>query len=207
MMTTRKSNPPQTNQWSGSGGATVTLVKSRTLSDEEQLLIESHFGQFGALMPLKVFVRDVRNGVTPSRDLLEDMADKINRYLESEGSISLDRCFGVVSRRGNDGIFAKSKKSRRDNTLCSIMMQLRQNFKLSIVEAARMVSELPNSLDEDTLEARFKKNRIWKMWREDEHEEWFILREDQKKNYLKKFPYHSLPQKIMSLHPDHQIRP
>lgn len=205
-MATRKSKSSQLKQWSSSNGATVTLLKSRLLSDEEQDLVESHYGQFKALMPLKVFVRDVRNGVTPPRNLLEDMADKINRYLESEGSVSLDRCFGVISRRGNDGIFAKNKKSRRDNTLCSIMIQLRQNFKLSIVEAARMVSELPNSLDEDTLEARFKKDRIWKMWRENEHEEWFLLQESQKKGYLKKFPYHSLPQKIMSLHPDHQIR-
>jgi len=88
--------------------------------------------------------------------------------------------------------------------LCQDMVFLRKCFRLNIEDAAGMVSELPNSLTSGALADCFKKNGYWKSLRKTlEPAEWFTLEtEENRQNFLKRFPYHSLPDRIKPLHPE-----
>jgi hypothetical protein len=181
------------------------MVSSRVLEKEESDFLKSYFEAFNrALMPFKVFVQADSNNETPPLPVQKFVAKGIRQYLEGEGSKSLDECFGLKYKRGDVSIFSKWKKYRRDMNLCQDMIYLRKNFGLTIEKAAYMVSKLPNSLTREALADCFKKNGYWKSLRKTlEPAEWFTLEnEENRQNFLKRFPYHSLPDRIKPLHPE-----
>jgi len=88
--------------------------------------------------------------------------------------------------------------------LCQDMIYLRKTFGLSIEKAAGMVTKLPNSLTSEVLANCFKKDGYWKSLRKTlEQAEYFTLEtKENRQNFLKRFPYHSLPLEIQPLHPE-----
>ncbi len=204
-MTTRKRKTPSTKTRSPLKKASVSLIGSRVLEEEESVFLTSYFDQFNkALMPLKVFVQAASRNEYPPLPVQNFVAGGIRKYLEGEGSKSLEECFGLAREPWEKNIISKWKKYRRDMVLCQDMVLLRKTFGLSIEQAAFMVSELPNSSTSETLQSRFKKHGYWKSLRKTlEPAEWFTLEtEENRQNFLKTFPYHSLPLRIRPLHPE-----
>lgn len=158
------------------------------------------------LLSLQIFVLTAKLEIYPPLAVIGHLASGIHKYLEAGGTTRLDECLGLVGKPGEDTHFGKWKNWNRDMWLRQAMILLRKTFKSTIEEAAFLVSKLPNSLSPATLENRFKKDHQWKINRKIlEPAEWFQLRTiDVQKNFLKNFPYDSLPARIKPYHPDHR---
>ena len=83
------------------------------------------------------------------------------------------------------------------------MVQLQQTFKLTIAKAAYMVSKLPDSHAQNTLEHRFKKDKFWKSQRKilERIEDIPLKSIEAQKEFLKQFSYYCLPDQLKPLHP------
>ena len=155
------------------------------------------------LNALQVFVRSGKLEIYPPLPVIGYLERGIHEYLEAEGKKRLDECLGLVSKPGVENHFSKWKRHNRDMKLRQYMILLRKTFNLTVEMAAGLVSKLPNSLKQETLEHRFKKDKTWKAHRQVlEPAEWFQLTSiEAQQNFLKIFPYDSLPNRLKPLHP------
>ena len=78
-------------------------------------------------------------------------------------------------------------------------------FDLTLEEAAHAVSQLPNSLAQETIADRWKKNKEWKAIRKDLDTEKKVFQlwwdKDFQNWFLSHFPVAAFPLKIQKIHP------
>lgn len=158
------------------------------------------------LMALHVFVLAAKLGIYPPLPVIGYLASGVHNYLEAEGEKKLDDCLGLVDKPGVGDHFTQWKKFNRDMKLRQYMILLRKTFGVTIEKAAEMVSKLPNSLSQRTLEDRFKKDPFWKLNRKIlEPAQWLELKTiEVQQKFLKEFPLNALPDRLKPLHPDHK---
>jgi len=143
--------------------------------------------------------------VYPPPSVLSILAKAIESYFLTEGKMPLDKCLGLVWKRGKgSSYFTKSKEHTRDTLLCEQMETLRYIWGLTIPEAAHMVASAnPGTLEEATIKSRYDKE--WKKLRIICHSTAIVhsccwSRKDKKK-FLGTFPVHSLPPHLRTKHP------
>lgn len=147
-------------------------------------------------------------GINTPPELLDFFNQVFKKYVSHKGKKSLDKCFGLVlPGRGQRTLFTQGEQGARDFGLCQNVWVLKTWFGLNLEEAAHAVSQLPNSLAQDTIEDRWKKNKKWKAIRKDmdtekkDFQSWWD--KDAQNWFLELFPIESLPPRIQKLHPHH----
>jgi hypothetical protein len=141
------------------------------------------------------------------------LAKAFQTYLDSVGKKSLDELLGL--RGAQRRLFHKRDARCRDQLLCEQIFILRRVFSLSIDQAAPMVHARYRDekwgsvtmLSEEEIKRRYSSDKEWKQHQSlcnevfgQTLEKW---RDEEVREYLGRFPYHSLPPTLQRRHPEH----
>ena len=143
--------------------------------------------------------------IYPPLSALKFLSRKITEYFDLYGTVSLDKILGLTKKKGQEKAFVKNLIRKRDQTLLLDISRLRKLFSLSIPEAIHMVKR---RLDEKPFNKtpykikRPSKNWLRTLYHRKKASDYFSDRhikqwtEAKKKNYLKKYPIDSIPNRI-----------
>lgn len=157
------------------------------------------------LEALRVIALADMAGVYPPLSVLKFLSKKITEYIDSYGMVSLDKVLGLTQKKGQDKAFVKKIIKERDQALLLDISRLKKLFGLSLPEAVRMVKK---RLDEKPFNKtpykikRPSENWLRTLYYKEKASDYFSDRhikqwtEAKKKNYLKKYPIDSIPNRI-----------
>ena len=100
-------------------------------------------------------------GVPVPEDLGKWFDDRVQRYFDHEGEMSLDRCLGLIGREGQRNAFTKSKEARTD-LLVAYLHTLKMVTGFSMASCARLVANRDQhwgwgETSEETLKRAYRK--------------------------------------------------
>ncbi len=144
-------------------------------------------------------------GVYPPLSVLKFLSRKITEYFDLYGTVSLDKILGLTKKKGQEKAFVKNLIRKRDQTLLLDISRLRKVFGLSIPEAILMVKKRIDKTPFNETPYKIKKpseNWLRTLYHRKKASDYFSDRhikqwtEVKKKNYLKKYPIDSIPNRI-----------
>lgn len=165
---------------------------------------------------IEAFLLAHEAGLYPPLSILNFMADIFKKYHEMLGKVSLDRVFGFRNYKGQSPAFKQVLMAdERDSTLMMDIYRLRRLFGISVEKAAEMVNKrlkgIPDKewdktglkiekLSYDSLRDKYLRKWI-KILEQDDHDEitargFSKWTEEDKIEYLKKYPPVSIPEKL-----------
>lgn len=191
------------------------MAKKPTRNEKDRRRVEEKFasmhynGFLRTRSPLDAFTSldtFLTLGINPPPELLDFFNQVFKKYVSHKGEKSLDKCFGLVLLgKGQRNLFTQREQQWRDFNLCETVWLLKTCFDLNSEEAAHAVSQLPDSLAQETIADRWKKNKEWKAIRKDmdteKKEDQLWWDKDFQNWFLSRFPVTAFPKKIQKIHP------
>lgn len=136
-----------------------------------------------------------------------------DEYLDSKGTANLEKCLGLIGKRGSSNYFKKIEQRSRDFSLCQDVHLLNKGLKVSIDDAVHIVAASMNKsqkLSEQTIRDRYTKDADWKGYRKNWEKSQFAQKTleslEERQKFITRFQYHTLPPRIRAYHPDHPAR-
>ena len=165
---------------------------------------------------IEAFINAHQAGLYPPLSILNFLADTFKKYHEMLGDVSLDKLLGFSGWKGQYPAFKQVIMNEdRDQPLMLDIYRLRRLFNISVEKSAAMVSARLNEMpDKEWNKTGLKINKPgyhhlrdryfdkWiKIFEQDDHDEitgrgFAKWTEDDKIEYLKKYPSTSIPPKL-----------
>ena len=185
--------------------------------DEAYILLGCREGQFegrkNPVYAIDAFLIAHDAGLYPPMWALNYVIEVFKKYYEVQGTMSLDKLFGLSKGKGKTKPFLETVNEERDQMLMVMVYQFRAIFGCTVDEAthlvARRLEDTPyevfnktmvkvNKLSEDTLKSLYLKK--WKKFLESDkkltRQTFSKLTEDKKAGYLVGYPEDAIPERL-----------